>query len=159
VSKNWLNIISSSKSYTMWKDCAQYAMIMHNVLLNIMSWLKQIRIVFTMFFKNRYNRISEYLRPLKLLVTKVSAEVGFCSISSHCSTYSVYISCLFSSKNFFYPEQFGIYLTIRASCCKWWCLAPVTWVTPHSIFVLIKFASHKVENQISRFELPDSQPK
>jgi hypothetical protein len=29
------------------------------------------------------------LRPLKLLVTKVSAEVGFCRLFSHCSTYSV----------------------------------------------------------------------
>jgi hypothetical protein len=39
-------------------------------------------------FSNVYNGISEYLRTLKLLVTKVSAEVGFCRLFSHCSSYS-----------------------------------------------------------------------
>jgi hypothetical protein len=31
-------------------------------------------------FTNKNNRISEYLRPLKLLVTKFSAEAGFSHI-------------------------------------------------------------------------------
>jgi hypothetical protein len=39
-------------------------------------------------FTNKNNSISKYLSPLKLLVTKVSAEMGFCRLFSHISIYS-----------------------------------------------------------------------
>jgi hypothetical protein len=93
--KKWINLISSSKSYTMWKNCTQCDKI---VTMCFKSCLKHTRIVFLMV-SNICNGISEYLRPLKLLVTKVSAEVGFCRLFSHCSTYSVSTEELI---NFFY---------------------------------------------------------
>jgi hypothetical protein len=63
-------------------------------------------------FSNIYNGISEFLRPLKLLVTKVSAEVGFYRLFSHSSTYSEFRIPINKNMN-----VMGVTLIIDSSGC------------------------------------------
>ncbi len=91
---------------------------------NYLSCLKHTRIVFLMF-SIIYNGISEYLRPLKLLVTKVSAQVGFCRLFSHCSTY---IEMLLEAWNVLYDylmptlETLTVYIRTQMSPMLHFCV-------------------------------------